>query len=548
MQRVMALFAALALLGAISPPDAVAQAGHTSEEATVTNPDDGTVISIAVMKPAHASQANRVPVILHSHGWAGSKSTATSSFTAWLDAGIGVVSIDQRGHGQSGDQAHVQDPTRETEDIKAVIDYVASLDWVLKDTDAQGNVIDNDPVLGAIGGSYGGAYQTMTALDEIADEGRTRFNVLAPEISWFNLNESLAPQGVVRTAWVAALYGAGAQMLPDYVHEAFAWGSTTGQWPDGTVFGQPAPGVPDIASEFYTHGPVYFADQGIQIDVPILLRQGSSDNLFNLNQGLHIFEDALSPEARADSYFVAYNGGHALPNAMPLGSVGGSDACSGDFTGFTLSFFQRVFAGADTKGLLPARYNFTTQDGSSCLRYEGLGYDAVPVEAVTGSIVVPTGAGAPQHHLVAEGPITVTGIPELSGSVTSAVVDSRAFFALSVGATPATATVVQNNVMPLRNTLPVIGETFDIELPGVAVEVPEGQNLYLTVSPISDIFAAHGSRVPGVMVLEDLELRLPREAESDDSCHPKGNNGKGHEKGQGNGQKNGNGHGKCRPS
>ena len=532
-----------ALFAALFP--AVAGAAE-SKDAVVTNPEDGTKIAITVHKPDGASPESQVPVLLHSHGWAGSRSKTAAGVKAFLDAGFGVVSIDQRGHGESGDQAHVQDPTRETEDIKAVIDYVAGLPWVLHDRAADGTVIANDPVLGAVGGSYGGGYQTMTALDEIADEGRTRFNAIAPEITWYNLNESLAPQKVVRTAWVSALYGAGARMLPTYVHEAFLYGASTGQWPDGTVLGTPTAGVPDIESEFRKHGPIFFAEKGIKINVPVLLRQGSSDNLFNLNQGLQIFDRAVTPEAREESYFVAYNGGHALPNALPAGSAGGSDACSpGSFTELTINFFKKVFAGATTDGLMPARYNFTTADGTECLRYDGVDYDRYDVALADGKIVTPAGAGAPIHIPVTEGPVTVTGIPKLSGKLTSAVVDTRAFFALSVGTTPADALVVQNNVMPLRRAMPTQDDKFAIELPGVAVKVPEGKSLFLTVSPVSDMFAGHGSRVPGAFVLSDVTLDLPREGSELPGAEESGKRCGNHE---GNRNGNGNGNGKpCEP-
>ena len=83
----------------------------------------------------------------------------------------------------------------------------------------------------------------------------------SPEITWYDLNESLAPQGVVRTAWTVALYALGAAALPDYVHEAFAYGAATGLWPDGTVLGQSNENIPDLDSEFHKHGPVHLVDQ-----------------------------------------------------------------------------------------------------------------------------------------------------------------------------------------------------------------------------------------------------------------------------------------------
>jgi ABC-2 type transport system ATP-binding protein len=508
-RRLAVAAALLSLLGAALP--AAAAGAHEASDHVVVNPDDGTEIAITVFQPAGAGAETPVPVVLHSHGWGGSRETSVDGAVApYLDAGFGVVSIDQRGHGDSGGEAHVQDPTRETEDVKAVIDYVATLDWVRLEA-------PGDPLLAAIGGSYGGGYQTMTALDEIADEGRTRFDALAPQITWYDLPESLAPQKVVRTAWVAALYAAGAPMVPPYVHEAFVWGSATGQWPDGTLFGQPAPGAPDIDSEFAQHGPSAFVERGIRLDVPVLLRQGASDNLFNLNQGLDIFERALTPAARAQSYFVSYNGGHALPNAVPPGDPadvqagGGVDACT-DFTKTTIEFFRRVFAGRSIGGVLPARYNLTAVDGTTCLRLPNLaGARKVSVHSIAGreEVVTTAGGGAPQQIEVAQGPFAIAGVPQLSGKVTSAALDGRAFFGLAIGPNPAEARVVDNNLLPLRRAVPVTGSGFRIELPGIAAEVAEGENLYLTVTPVSDMYFGHGSRTQGAMVLSDLELTLP---------------------------------------
>lgn len=143
MRRILAACVAALLLTAGAPLAAHAQDGAKTVE--LTNPKDGQKIVITVFKPASASDANKVPVILHSHGWGGSRWTPAAKGEAptFLEAGMGVVSIDQRGHGASGGQAHVQDPTRETEDIKIVIDHIATLPWVEHDRDANGNPIPN---------------------------------------------------------------------------------------------------------------------------------------------------------------------------------------------------------------------------------------------------------------------------------------------------------------------------------------------------------------------------------------------------------------------
>lgn len=93
----------------------------------------------------------------------------------------------------------------------------------------------------------------------------------------------------------------------------------------------------------------------------------------------------------------------------------------------------------------------------------------------TGSVVTTTGLGAPLFLEVAQGPMTLTGVPHLSGLVTAADLDSRAFFGLCMGTTPADARVIQNNLMPLRQIMPVTDKNFKIELPGVAVKIPKGQ-------------------------------------------------------------------------
>lgn len=504
-------FAALAaaLLVVSAAPAGAQTATHSAEDQTVTNTQDGTNIAITVMKPAGASADAPVPVVLHSHGWAGERETSPDdgSVKPYLDAGFGIVSIDQRGHGESDGLAYTQDPTRETEDIQAVIDYIATLDWVRLDG-------PGDPVLAAIGGSYGGGYQTMTALDEIAETGSTRFNALAPQITWYDLPQSLAPQDVIRSLWNPLLYAVGADMLPDYVHTAFAWGTATGQWPDGTLYNVPGPGIyPDLDKIFHRNSPVSFVEEGHQIDVPVLIRQGLTDTLFPLNEGMNIFDFAVSDEARDLSYFIGYHGGHVLPQTWPRGTGANADPCSpGGFTDLTIAFFSRVFVGESTDGLLPHRYNFSNVDGRKCIAADSFDEESQNFELEspgTGVTVTPTGAGAPIQIPIAQGPITVAGLPTLSGTATALSLDSRAFFGLSMGPNDRDARLIQNNVMPLRVVRTTVEKPFELELAGVAAEVPEGQTLYLTITPTADAFATSGTRPAGGLVLGDLKLMLP---------------------------------------
>lgn len=502
----MAICCLVTVLGALAVA-VPASASHVQSLSVPSRAPDGLPIWISIFKPASASSNNKVPVILHSHGWGGSRTSAEGSFAGWLSNGFGVVSIDQRGHGQTGGTAHVQNPAYEAQDILAVIDHVATLDWVAKNHDGNANEISNDPVMGAIGGSYGGGYQLMTALTEISETGSTRFDALAPEITWNDLPRSLGPSDVPRTLWNAVLYAAGVNKLPDYVHQSFALGTATATLPNGEI-----PGTYNLKDRFFKNSPAWYASNGVKLDIPVIFRQGLSDNLFTLTETYHNFNEVLTQSSQAKSLVIGYNGGHNLPSVVPAGTnfeaplVGGGDACSGQagFEGLSRAFFSKVFAWQDPTVLQPSRYSLTTA-GGTCVRVSSL--DSYTVKQV-GLVASPTAGSGPISIEIAKGPITVAGIPRLRGSFTSIGVDARAFFGLSVGATPATAQIVQNNVIPLRQRLPVVDSPLNMELPGVAVEVPEGQSLYLTVSALSDMFIGT-ARTPGVFLITGAEVDLP---------------------------------------
>ena len=65
-------------------------------------------------------------------------------------------------------------------------------------------------------------------------------------------------------------------------------------------------------------------------------------------------------------------------------------------------------------------------------------------------------------------------------------------------------------MLPVReNGIAINKPRTGIELPSVAVDVPAGQTLFLTVSPISDMSAGFGSRIVGAMRLRDVRVNLP---------------------------------------
>lgn len=513
-----ALLATALSAGLLAAPVGAQDPGHRRMAATVTSPADGAVIDLEIYRPAGASAGSPVPVLLQGPGWSGTKTAADGAFAAYLDAGYGVVSITPRGFGESGGEVTIMDPDLEGRDYIAVLDLVAGLDWAASeprtvDGPSGAAIVIDDPLVGAIGGSYGGGYQLLVALTELATKGYTRMDALSPQITWHDLNDALAPQGVPRSAWLTLLYAVGAQDVAPYVTEGFAYGVATGSYPDGSV-----PGVVDLEAELATHGPSGFLAQGIQLDIPVLLRQGFSDNLFNFNQGWRNFTGLLTDDAREASTLIGFNGGHALPNVLPMGEATGGDACVEDFTATEIAFFDAVFAGEDPRVVGDGEpFHYTTVDGD-CLRLVPPRMDrevlpmgaADPLGLAAGTVVSPAAGGLPIHVPIpgTQG-LTVAGVPTLTADLTGLGLDARAFLGLSRGTSPLDATVIQNNLLPVRATGGLAQQQVAVELPGLAVELADDEQLFLTVSPVSDIFFAHGSRTPGAVLLEAVEIDLP---------------------------------------
>jgi len=482
---------------------AAAPAAEVTNGCLTSVPDPGTTAKVkicyTIFKPRAASR-HRVPMIMHSHGWGGSRTTDPAGFARWLRAGYGVISFDQRGFGQSGGQAYVENPSVEGHDVRALVRRVSRLGWVRKDG-------PRDPRMGAIGGSYGGGYQFLTAFEELRTRGKPVLDALAPEITWYDLNQSLAPEGVVRTAWALALSAAAvpSNALPPKVYKALAEGAATGFWPDGSV-----PGTENMKAFFRRNGPKWHVDHGRRLDIPVLFGQGTTDSLFPLQQGLANWRHAITRHARRHSIFVGYNGGHVLPAVLPSGVDVTSDPCSerlagGDFERLAIRFFDEQLRGRHTGLRGYGKYHLATP-GSTCTTVASVAADRA---YDVGTVATTETGGAPLAYEVAKGPIRIAGTPYLTGDLTALGVNNRAFYGLAVGTTPLDAHLVQNNVLPLNTLAPVTGEKRRVALPSVAVNVPRGQSLYVLAAPVSDTFVGMGSRTPGAVVLQDTVAHLP---------------------------------------
>ncbi|HDZ58077.1 MAG TPA: peptidase S15 [Pseudomonas xinjiangensis] len=266
---------------------------------------DGTPIAVTVYQPK-LEKGQPAPLLMYSHGWGGSRSTdlsETDSLTetarkAW-ESGYFVITFDQRGFGESGGQANVQDPEIEGRDIQTL------LDWAEGTLAPHLAYLKGDPLVGGLGVSYGGGFQLIGAsVDQ-------RFDALVPVITWHDLSYSLSPERVPKTLWLSLLSGVAIGDQAPWVTQAYIE-SLTGTASEAS------------SQRLAGHGlGAYCQPRADGLGAPAvdaLFIQGVNDTLFNTNEAVRNF-DCLR-NAGNDAYLLVTKGGHVLP-AFQDGSDGG---------------------------------------------------------------------------------------------------------------------------------------------------------------------------------------------------------------------------------
>jgi ABC-2 type transport system ATP-binding protein len=455
----------------------------TIHDDTVTS-FDGTEIKITVFRPELDED---LPVVLHSHGWSGSRTTSLGGIVEDLVlSGYGVISIDARGHGESGGQAHVHNRHVEVKDFQAVLDYASELDWVLED-DLE--VHEKNIVAGAVGGSYGGGYQLMTASFD------PRLNALVPEMTWNDLTYSLAPNGAIKTVWVSALYGlahASGTRIIDEINDWFLEAYLTNGFPDEAFdhFKDSSPEPQDIRAH-------------------VLLQQSFMDTLFNVNEGLANHQ-ALLENAGEDDYeivFWSYLGGHVSPTGgLPWQAPDSimSSPC-GDMNEITVAWFDRHLKGLNVEP--PAPVSYALESGGCITRDTTDPDDVISVDLPqvaapqgTGSLVLPL--------LTIEEETHIAGIPQISFSATG-LHDTILHASLAVAAGPSGPHVINHQVTGMRFDATLDGAPQDFDMNAVATKLLPGDVLVLRLDAASEQYIAHGNRTPGAVLLDDITVHLP---------------------------------------
>lgn len=308
-------------------------AGGRHHQVTLTSAS-GKVISFEVMEPKVINCTVGNPLMLHGHGFGGSRTIdpAGTFLERLQNNGYAVISIDQRGFGESTGTVRVMDPNFEGQDLLQILDWVEKhLDYLAQDTTDK---VSYNLVAGSTGGSYGGMYQMLIH----NMDPKHRLDVLTPDITPHDLRYSLNPGNVVKSAWAALLSvggeaGASEKLiggLDPVIKETLVRGVATNSIQAGAL------------PFFYYHSVRYFTDakpaaeqtpmdffsaplsSGLSYDVPatrpkpvsILFTQGIRDTLFNFNDGWDNFKayKALGGDVR----LLTHETGHLLPGSQTL--------------------------------------------------------------------------------------------------------------------------------------------------------------------------------------------------------------------------------------
>jgi ABC-2 type transport system ATP-binding protein len=419
---------------------------------------DGHLVPVTMYRPEGEGP---FPVVLHFHGWGGSRETRLAAFRNFTDAGLGVASVDLRGHGEARatSQARVARPDYEIRDVSAVLDHLATMQWIR--LDAVG-----DPRVGVMGESYGGATSLLaSALD-------ARVDAVAAKDTWNDLAQAMAPGGVPKTAWFAGLWLSAS--IQGRIHPEARQG-----FESAVQLGRiPGPGDEvDLQSLFRQSSPAEYRDR---MRAPTLIVQGANDTLFDLAEGLRNFAAAQSSGASVS--FVAHPNGHRLaPGGRAPSACGAFDALALDWMRDHL--LER-----------PRQAGVCLAFGASASRM-----DAMPMTRQlafdVGSVSVHPGVLDSRALAGVDAPAgTYFGVPRLSGTAEG---NGTVYWSLEEGGLR-----VNEQVRGHR----VVEGPFEIDLAPIAWDV-QGP-LSLVVAGQDPMFAAVP---PGEEVLlESLRITLPR--------------------------------------
>ena len=271
-------------------------------------------IDADLYKPHSATRSARVPTILTTNGFGGSKDDQAGLGRAFAARGYTVLSYTGLGFPDSGCKISLDDPGVDGVAASSLVTFLGgggsapyssaqvggtpqgagtlTVDWTVLDDAAR-----HDPRIGMLGGSYGGQIQFATAATD------ARVDTLVPLITWNDLRYSLAPNntsltrgvtyansnpGTEKIGWTGLFFGVGILDgvqgaaidprrnigCPNFVLEACRAKATL------DTLGYPTSDTYRLTDRVSVS---HYADR---VTVPTFLIQGENDTLFNLQEAV----------------------------------------------------------------------------------------------------------------------------------------------------------------------------------------------------------------------------------------------------------------------
>lgn len=272
------------------------------------------VIDADLYKPHAASATRRVPSILTTNGFGGSKADQSGLGQAFAKRGYAVLSYTGLGFPNSGCKISLDDPAVDGVAASHLVTFLGGggsapytssdlagtpggAGTLAVDFSKLDNAATHDPRVGMIGGSYGGQIQFATAATD------SRVDTLVPLITWNDLRYSLAPNNTAQTTgvtyadqtpgtekigWSSLFFGVGIASgiqgasidptrnvgCPNFVLQACQAKATL------DTLGYPT------AQTYTLTDRVSVGHYLDRVTVPTLLIQGQNDTLFNLQEAV----------------------------------------------------------------------------------------------------------------------------------------------------------------------------------------------------------------------------------------------------------------------
>jgi ABC-2 type transport system ATP-binding protein len=293
-------------------------------------------------RPRSASPHHRVPVILTTNGFGGSKNDQASLAKIAAAHGYGVLSYSGLGFGGSGCKISLDDPSYDGRAGRQLISFLGgktglatttagrpepAVRWIKHDReDHLGRHVAHDPRVGMVGGSYGGQIQFAVA------DRDPRLDAIIPIITWSDLSYSLAPNdagfvhgvtygeqapGTEKMEWVDLFFGDG---IADGVQGVQVDPSRNVGCPNFLTQACKAKAELDAnlvdtkdLFDFARHASVESYVHHIRI--PTLLMQGQGDSLFNLQESVATYRSLRHQHTPVKLIWQSW--GHSISTPQP---------------------------------------------------------------------------------------------------------------------------------------------------------------------------------------------------------------------------------------